>query len=71
MATFKEDLLDRIQRREQELQRNPQDEINKGVLERLKAELSLLERKEFHKKLAEDNPEVYRFITSGVNINSK
>ena len=71
MATFKEDLLDRIQRREQELQRNPQDERAKRILGRLQEELSLLERKEFHKKLQEENPDVYRFITSGVNINSK
>ena len=71
MATFKEDLQLRISRRERRLQDNPQDEINKAVLERLKAELSLLERKELHKKLQEENPDVYRFITSGVNINSK
>ena len=32
MATFKEDLLDRIQRREQRLKEEPQDEINKAVL---------------------------------------
>ena len=71
MATFKEDLQEQIKYWEAEIQRNPQDKISRLVLEDCKAELSLLERKEFHKKLAEENPDVYRFITSGVNINSK
>jgi len=67
--TYRQDIEETIERYKKRVEKNPEDEIAKEVLQDLEWELRLIDRKEMMDKMREEEPDRWTFFMSGPNIN--
>lgn len=60
--TYRQDIEETIERYKKRVEKNPEDEIAKEVLQDLEWELRLIDRKEMMDKMREEEPDRWTFF---------